>query len=184
MPKRVLAHFAQRHEHCPIPDELVLKLRAIVGNHIPGLSTSSWSIGADQPLCLDALHGIWRCFATITCFSDQAPGWWYFIHGSTNLSVHLENWKSAEDRPDLVDGLVQDELDKGWIYKFNGNVDDARKAFTWTCNPKTGSCHYRLTSTQISRGLDSVWYQWQLQGSWTSMHAICQRCTSSIPSTQ
>ena len=46
-----------------------------------------------------------------------------------NLSIHLENWKSAEDRPELVDELVQDELDKGWIYRFNGSVEDARAAF-------------------------------------------------------
>ena len=58
MPERVLAHFSQRLEHCPIPGSLVMKLRAILNDHIPGLSESSWSIRSDQPLCLEALQCI------------------------------------------------------------------------------------------------------------------------------
>ena len=59
MPKRVLAHFAQRLEHCPIPDDLVLQLRNILCQHIPGLSADSWSIRDDQPLYLDALQSFY-----------------------------------------------------------------------------------------------------------------------------
>ncbi len=152
MPKRVLAHFAQRLEHCPIPESLVLKLRDILVARIPGLSDSSWSVRADQPLCLEALHIIssfmndpdTALFPSLiagvsTGYDGEIPPSNVFHIKDTNaestsddrpnLSIHLENWKSAEDRPDLVDALVQEELEKGWIYKFDGTVDDAKIAF-------------------------------------------------------
>ena len=152
MPKCVLAHFSQRLEHCPIPDSLVMKLRDILNAHIPGLSASSWSIRSDQPLCLDAL----QCVSAFMNDPDTSlfpsllagvstgfdggipPSNVFHIKGTNddvsslerpNLSIHLENWKSAEDRPDLVDELVQDELDKGWIHRFDGSVEDAQAAF-------------------------------------------------------
>ena len=152
MPKRILAHFAQRLEHCPIPDELVLELRSILCQHIPGLSADSWSIRDDQPLFLEALHCVSKFIddpdtslfpalieGVSTGYEDPIPPSNVFpvksrddgIDSSQrpNLSIHLENWKSAEDRPDLVDELVQDELSKGWIFEFEGSVEAARRAF-------------------------------------------------------
>ena len=152
MPKRVLAHFAQRFEHCPIPDDLVVQLRNILCEHIPGLSADSWSIREDQPLYLDALHCISRfmedpdvsLFPSLlegvsTGYGEPIPPSNVFPvkrsdgeSDSTqrpNLSIHLENWKSAEDRPELVDELVEDELSKGWIFEFEGSVEDARQTF-------------------------------------------------------
>lgn len=133
MPKRALAHFAQRLEHCPVPDPLVMK--HILATHIPGLSDSSWSIRADQPLCLEALQCVSvfmndpdtelfpPLLAGVSTGFDGGilPSNVFHIKDTNddissldrpNLSIHLENWKSAEDRPDLVDELVQDELDK------------------------------------------------------------------------
>ena len=152
MPKRILAHFAQRLEHCPIPDILVTKLRDILSSRIPGLSDSSWSIRDDQPLYLEALHKVSlfmqdpdiELFPSLiagvsTGFDGEIPPSNVFhikdahADSSSNfrpdLSIHLENWKSAEDRPEVVDDLVADELQKGWIYKFDGSVEEAKTTF-------------------------------------------------------
>lgn len=42
------------------------------------------------------------------------------------LSVHLTNWKSAEDDPQLTRELVQEELDRGFVFKFDGTLEDAQ----------------------------------------------------------
>ena len=148
----MLAHFSQRLEHCPIPESLVMKRRGILNAHIPELSASSWSIRPDQPLCLEALQCIsafmndpdTSLFPSLlegvsTGFDGGIPPSNVFHIKDTNddvasmerpnLSIHLENWKSAEDRPELADELVQDELDIGWIYRFDGSVEDAQAAF-------------------------------------------------------
>ena len=128
------------------------KLRDILSSRIPGLSDSSWSVRDDQPLCLEALHKIslfmqdpdTELFPSLlagvsTGFDGEIPPSNVFHIKDTNadsssnfrpdLSIHLENWKSAEDRPDVVDELVEDELQKGWIYKFDGSVEEAKTAF-------------------------------------------------------
>ena len=48
---------------------------------------------------------------------------------NTPLSVHFSNWNSGEDNPELTRELVQEEIDKGWVYEFHGSVADAQVAF-------------------------------------------------------
>ena len=47
----------------------------------------------------------------------------------TSLSIHLTNWNSAEDNLELTRELVQEELDRGWVYEFPGTIADAQLAF-------------------------------------------------------
>ena len=98
-----------------------------------------------------------------------------------NLSIHLENWKSAEDRPELVDELVQDELDKDWIHQFDGSVEDAQAAFPlglaiW----EAWFGHHWFSPTALGSGLHCSWYKWQLYSEWTPMYAIREGCPSNI----
>ena len=48
---------------------------------------------------------------------------------TTPLSVHFSNWNSAEENPELTRELVQEEIDKGWVYEFPGSAADAQVAF-------------------------------------------------------
>ena len=44
-----------------------------------------------------------------------------------DLSIHLTNWKSAEDHPDVTQQLVDEEISKGWLICFDGSVEDAKQ---------------------------------------------------------
>ena len=48
---------------------------------------------------------------------------------SDPLSIHLTNWQSAQDDPQLTAELVQEEIDKGWVFQFDGSVEDAQAQF-------------------------------------------------------
>ena len=44
-----------------------------------------------------------------------------------DLSVHLTNWKSAEDHPEVTQQLVEEEISKGWLICFDGSVEDTKQ---------------------------------------------------------
>ena len=41
----------------------------------------------------------------------------------------MTNWQSAENDMDTTRQLVQQELDKGWIYKYPGTIADGESEF-------------------------------------------------------
>ena len=45
------------------------------------------------------------------------------------LSVHMSNWQSAEDNLPLTRELVQEEIDKGWVFQFPGSLSEAQAAY-------------------------------------------------------
>lgn len=45
------------------------------------------------------------------------------------LSIHFTNWNSAEDNLELTRELVQEEIDRGWVFEFQGSAADAQAAF-------------------------------------------------------
>ena len=47
----------------------------------------------------------------------------------TPLSVHLANWQSADIDPDVTRNLVQEEINQGWVFKFDGGLDEAKDFF-------------------------------------------------------
>lgn len=42
------------------------------------------------------------------------------------MSIHLDNWRSSSDRPELTEELVCAEVDQGWVEQFSGSVEDAQ----------------------------------------------------------
>ena len=44
-------------------------------------------------------------------------------------SVHLANWQSADIDPDVTRTLVQEEINQGWVLKFDGGLDEAKDFF-------------------------------------------------------
>ena len=45
-------------------------------------------------------------------------------------STHLANWRSAEKEPETTLALVEEELRQGWVYRFDGSLDDAKQHFS------------------------------------------------------
>ena len=45
------------------------------------------------------------------------------------LSAHLSNWQSAEEDLPLTRELVQEEVDKGWVFAYPGSSDEAQQEY-------------------------------------------------------
>ena len=108
----------------------------------------SWEIREDQPLHLSILQQMSVCMkdADTTLFpalqdgvstgfdGDIAPSSCFPVASSTledpvPLSIHMTNWQSAENDLETTRNLVQQELDKGWIYKYPGTIAEAQAEF-------------------------------------------------------
>ena len=44
-----------------------------------------------------------------------------------DLSIHLQNWRSADDNQDIASSLLQEEIDQGFVVPFHGTVADAKQ---------------------------------------------------------
>ena len=42
------------------------------------------------------------------------------------LSAHYSNWNSAESEIALTQSLVQEEIDKGWVFEYDGTLEEAQ----------------------------------------------------------
>ncbi|CAE7771724.1 unnamed protein product [Symbiodinium sp. CCMP2592] len=106
----------------------------------------AWLQREHQPLCLNALEAVAQvCFdADTTLFpalkarvptgfqSDIPPShsFWPNTRESLDdipLSIHLQNWRSATVEPSVTRRLLQEELDQGFCFKFNGSLADAQR---------------------------------------------------------
>ena len=110
--------------------------------------TPDWSIRQHQPMRLGLLaglqhimqdqdHHLFPCLqeGVSTGFRHDIPASGCFpvndktVDSSTLLSAHLCNWKSAEADPELTRRLVQEEIDKGWVFKFDGDLASAQEKY-------------------------------------------------------
>ena len=108
----------------------------------------SWEIREGQPLHLSILQqlSIFMNDADKTLFhalqngvstgldGDIAPSSCFPVASSTlddpsPLSVHMTNWQSAENDLTTTRQLVQQEIDKGWVYKYPGTLAEAQAEF-------------------------------------------------------
>ena len=67
---------------------------------------------------------------------------------STPSSVHLANWSSADKEPQTTADLVEEEHKQGWVYRFNGSIDDAKEHFS---HPAVGQVGVAFSSTRPPR---------------------------------
>ncbi|CAE7226768.1 unnamed protein product [Symbiodinium sp. CCMP2592] len=107
---------------------------------------NAWLQRAHQPLALNALEAVARvCLdADTTLFpslkagvptgfqSDIPPShsFWPNIRESLDdipLSIHLQNWRSATVEPAVTRRLLQEELDQGFCFRFQGSLADAQQ---------------------------------------------------------
>ena len=133
----------------PFSDEDIQPFRDILSQFLTERGcTASWEIREDQPLHLsilqqlshymhDADRTLFPCLqdGVSTGFDKDIPPSSCFPAASNSmenampLSVHLTNWQSAENDLETTRHLVQQELDKGWVYKYPGTLADAQVEF-------------------------------------------------------
>ena len=148
--RQLLAYVAQRPSADPPFSEETLQSFMNELNHfirMHGL-TPDWSIREHQPMRL----GILAALSTImgdkdttlfgelqagvsTGFNHDIPLSQCFprndrqVYTTTLLSAHMCNWASAESDLELTRSLVEEEISRGWVYKFDGDLADAQAAF-------------------------------------------------------
>ena len=107
----------------------------------------NWDIPSDQPMHLHILHSLQKILGdpdvalfpyllegvptgfdgpiqSSNCFPLSQPD---DSAESPLLSVHHCNWSSAEDHPDEVRALIDEEVKNGWVTPFHGSLADAQE---------------------------------------------------------
>ena len=144
---RTLCHLHKHDPSAPFTDSELLPFRLIMERWFQNHGHSvSWDVRAHQPMCLMALQTLSaimqdadsHLFQSLidgvpTGYNGDIPGSNCFSikpsdenAGNQPLSIHLDNWRSASDRPEVTDKLVQAELDQGWVEKFDGDLLSAQ----------------------------------------------------------
>ncbi|CAK9114858.1 unnamed protein product [Durusdinium trenchii] len=71
------------------------------------------------------------------------------------LSIHMSNWQSAEENIELTRELVQEEIDKGWVFRFPGTVAEAQASYPcgviYPCGVAVGKLGVAITETRPPR---------------------------------
>lgn len=147
--KRIAAHFLKQEQHDPFPQELVSEFRESLSQFLPFPTILDWTVREDQPFCLNALAEVSKLIQDpdvhlFPCLVEGVPtGYGCAIPRSNvfsikdpaerpqppDLSVHLTNWASVSEHPDITKELVAEEVDKGWVRKYHGSVEDAKAEF-------------------------------------------------------
>ena len=110
--------------------------------------TPDWTIREHQPMCLEILRsfnilmadpdaslfpaliaGVGTGFQNDIPLSNCFPINEASDSDGPPLSAHLTNWQSAEDDVGLTRELVQQEIDKGWVFEFDGTLEEAQQKF-------------------------------------------------------
>ena len=147
--KQVLAHFSQARADPPFSDDQLEPFRKDLIEWLNSLNRKvDWTIRAHQPMHLaimaelssimhDADVALFPCLqeGVSTGFLGDIPTSHVFPlkdnspPDSAPLSVHMQNWQSAEADLDLTRELVQEEIDKGWVFEFPGDLSQAQAAY-------------------------------------------------------
>ena len=148
--KQLVQYFSTAdHSNPPFTEEILAPFRQDLEQFLiaSGL-TPNWEVRTHQPMCLNILH----CLSTLmrdpdntlfpsliegvgTGFQRDIPLSHCFPLSNSEdneeppLSAHLTNWQSAEDDIALTRELVQQEIDKGWVFPFEGTLEDAQQQY-------------------------------------------------------
>ena len=147
--KQVLAHFSQTCADPPFSDDQLAPFRKDLVDWLESLNRKvDWTIRAHQPMHLALMAELSSIMhdADVTLFPSLQEGVSTGFLGdipkshvfplkdnsppdSTPLSVHMQNWQSAEADLDLTRELVQEEIDKGWVFEFPGDISQAQAEY-------------------------------------------------------
>ena len=148
---KFLVHFFSQADHSspPFADTIITPFRNDLEQFLQDSGIiPDWTIREHQPMCLHIMHGLsqimqdpdqalfpsliegvgtgfQRDIPLSNCFPLNVPE----AVDEPPLSAHLTNWQSAEDDLMLTRQLVQQEIDKGWVFPFEGTLQDAQQQY-------------------------------------------------------
>ena len=145
--KQLMAYFSQSdHSAPPFDDETIEDFRTMLVKFFAHHNVHlDWSIREHQPMHLLVL----QAFSQLMQDPDRtlfpslikgvATGFLHNIPPSTcmppndreadmdvPLSAHYSNWHSADMDLSLTQSLVQEEIDRGWVFAYDGTLEDAQ----------------------------------------------------------
>ena len=148
--KQLVQYFSMAdHSNPPFTEEVLAPFRHDLEQFlISSGMTPNWEVRTHQPMCLNILHSLntlmqdpgHALFPSLiagvgTGFQRDIPLSNCFPLSNSEdreeppLSAHQTNWQSAEDDIALTRELVQQEIDKGWVFPFEGTLEDAQQQF-------------------------------------------------------
>ena len=171
-----LAHIDHQNPEPPFDDETVDTFRSFLSDSLEENSCiADWTIRPHQPMTLNIMSQLSFIMQDhdIDLFPSLIAGVSAGFHNDispshvfgkndrpklpeTPLSVHLANWQSAEVEPDITRRLAQEELDQGWVFEFQGTLEEAKDAYP---NIAIGKLGVAFTDTRPPRlVVDSLQY--------------------------
>lgn len=167
--KQLTNHFYNRIDSPPFSDEQLQPFRRWLEEFLEAHGElPDWSVPSDQPMHLHILQSLQR----ITEDPDTSL-FGYLIQGvptgfnqpiessncfplntdeatmETPLSVHHLNWASAEDNIEVVQDLVREEIDQGWVSHFPGDLAAAQEK--WPLGVAVGKLGLALSEGRPAR---------------------------------
>jgi hypothetical protein len=168
--KRLLCHFHMGDPNPPFSDTGLEPFRQYLVLWMQEHNlTIDWTIREHQPMHLGILQSISNflddedsaLFDSLiegvpTGFNDHIPSSNCFAKkqdddnlGRQPLSIHMDNWRSSSDRPELTDELVQSEVNQGWVEPFNGSIEDAQTR--WPAGVAIGRLGIAISDSRDAR---------------------------------
>eukprot|EP00435_Cladocopium_sp_Y103_P033807 s3386_g8.t1 len=148
--KRLLAYFSlPDHKDPPFSDDILALFQPILHEFLVqhGLP-ADWSIRDHQPMHLAILQSLSVLMKDpdVSLFPSLLEGVSTGFHkdipssccmppndreldDETPLSAHMDNWASADSDLPLTWSLVREEIDKGWIFEFEGSLEEAQQTY-------------------------------------------------------
>ncbi|CAL1147245.1 unnamed protein product [Cladocopium goreaui] len=147
--KILLAHVASGNPSPPFSMETLTPFKDDLEKFLEAHGhTPDWSVRQHQPIHLHILHSLQRIMHDVdftllpsllegvrTGFSEAIPPSGIFPPKDRTdiepdpLSAHLSNWQSAEEDLPLTRELVQEEIDKGWVFSYQGSLEEAQQEY-------------------------------------------------------
>ena len=147
--KQLLAHLSLGKSTAPFQDDQLQFFRTSLDKFLVShAQVPDWSVREHQPMYLHILHSLQlimqdrdvALFPSLlagvkTGFLGDIPHSNVFPENlreqclDTPLTVHWQNWSSADDDIVLTRQLVQEELDQGWAFEYAGSFEQAQRDY-------------------------------------------------------
>ncbi|CAL1144831.1 unnamed protein product [Cladocopium goreaui] len=147
--KILLAHVASGNPSPPFSMEILTPFKDDLEKFLEAHGhPPDWSVRQHQPIHLHILHSLQKIMHDVdftllpsllegvrTGFSTAIPPSGIFPPKERAdiepdpLSAHLSNWQSAEEDLPLTRELVQEEIDKGWVFAYKGSLEEAQQEY-------------------------------------------------------
>ena len=149
--KKLVAFCQLESPNPPFSEEELIPFRQDLVNYLVSNSqTPDWQVRAHQPMHLNILKSLSLIMqdedqtlfdslinGVTTGFHNDIPPSKCFPPNDRpsdpstmdSLSAHFSNWQSVMDHPELTQELVQEEIEKGWVFEYEGTLADAQAEF-------------------------------------------------------